>query len=194
MTQNSRDRWAADLAFRLGYEYEASFGACSQCTALAIMDTLGTRNPDLFKAAFGFAGGIADLSKTCGALAGGVLMIGSVHGRPLEYLEGQSEASRRRCLEMVRQLHDRFVDRFGSIECAEVHRQLFGRTFNQWDPADFEEFLRLGGHVDKCTAVVGEVARWTVEILSSPGDHGSDNVWPPASATGRMSGGGDQDG
>ena len=33
------------------------------------------------------------------------------------------------------------------------------------DDNDFQEFLRLGGHDDKCTSVVGNVAKWTVEIL-----------------------------
>ncbi len=41
-----------------------------------------------------------------------------------------------------------------------------GRTFNQWDDEEFEELLRLGGHEDKCTSVVGNVARWTTDILT----------------------------
>jgi hypothetical protein len=66
---------------------------------------------------------------------------------------------------MVRDLVDIYQDEYGSIECADVHQKIFGRTFDQWDPDEFEEFLRLGGHIDKCTNVVGNVAKWTVEIL-----------------------------
>jgi C_GCAxxG_C_C family probable redox protein len=160
----------AQKAYELGYEYESKYGACSQCTMLAIMDAQGERNEDVFKAAFGFAGGIASLSKTCGALSAGVMAISLAHGRDLEHLTTQTEYEKRHCLQMIRDLHDRYLDEYGTIECAQVHKKIFGRSFDQWDPAEFQEFLRLGGHVDKCTAVVGNVASWTVEILTSETD------------------------
>jgi C_GCAxxG_C_C family probable redox protein len=157
---------AVQRAYDLGYEYEGKFGACSQCTMLAVMDALGKRNNDVFKASFGFAGGVGNLSKMCGALAAGIMMISLRHGRKLENLTTQTEEEKRDCMSMVRDLYACYLAEYGSTECAEVHRRLFGRTFDQWDEEDFQEFLRLGGHVDKCTAVVGNVARWTVEILS----------------------------
>jgi C_GCAxxG_C_C family probable redox protein len=156
----------AQKAYDLGYEYEGKYGACPQCTILAIMDTLGRRNSDVFKASFGFAGGIAGLSKMCGALAAGIMMISLEHGRELANLTSQTEEERRECLQMVRDLHARYLEEYGSIKCADVHQKIFGRTFDQWDSQEFAEFLRLGGHVDKCTAVVGNVARWTLEILA----------------------------
>ena len=33
------------------------------------------------------------------------------------------------------------------------------------DPEDYAEFEKLGGHVDKCPVVSGNVARWAAEIL-----------------------------
>lgn len=154
------------LAYDLGYEYEGKFGACSQCTILAVMDALGKRNADVFKASFGFAGGIGSLSEMCGALSAGIMMISLEHGRRLEDLTTQTEEEKRDCMQRVRDLHARYLEEYGSSECADVHMKLFGRTFNQWDPVEFDEFLHLGGHVDKCTSVVGNVAKWTVEILA----------------------------
>jgi C_GCAxxG_C_C family probable redox protein len=156
----------AQLAYDLGYEYEAKYGACSQCTILAIMDALDKRNKDVFRASFGFAGGIGSLSEMCGALSAGIMMISLEHGRKLENLTTQTEDEKRDCMRRVRDLHARYVKEYGSTKCAEVHMKLFSRSFDQWDNEEFEEFLRLGGHVDKCTSVVGNVARWTVEILS----------------------------
>jgi len=152
-------------AYDLGYEYEGKYRARSQCTILAIMDALGKRDSKVFQASFGFAGGMASLSKTCGALSAGIMAISMEHGRELENLTTQTEEDRRKCLQMVRDLHDRYMEKYGDIQCSSVHLKIFGRTFNQWDEYEFREFLRLGGHVDKCTAVVGDVARWTVEIL-----------------------------
>ncbi len=159
----------AQKAYDLGYSYESKYGACSQCTVLAIMDALGKRNEDLFKAAFGFAGGVGNLSKMCGALAAGVMMISLEKGRELGKLLTQMEEDKHECLRMVKDLHDRFMEEYENIECTNVHLKLFGRTFNQWDEEEFQEFLRLGGHEDKCTSVVGNVAKWTVEILAEYG-------------------------
>jgi C_GCAxxG_C_C family probable redox protein len=152
-------------AFDLGYEYESKYGACSQCTLLAIMDALQVRDSKIFKVAFGFAGGIASLSQTCGALAAGVIAISMFYGRDLEHLTTQSEDDKRRCMQLIRDLHDRYLQEYGTIECAQVHKMIFGRSFDQWDHAEFREFLRLGGHVDKCTKVVGNVASWTVHTI-----------------------------
>ena len=82
-------------AYNLGYTYEKQYGACSQCAILAIMDALGNRNEDLFKAAFGFAGGVGNMSKMCGALAAGTMMISLEYGRELKkfnYSNGGREA------------------------------------------------------------------------------------------------------
>lgn len=156
----------AQKAHDLGYLYESKYGACSQCAILAIMDAFGKRNADVFKAAFGFAGGVGNLSKMCGALAAGAMMISLEHGRDLDNLSTQMEEEKHECLQMVRDLHNRYVEEYESIECANVHMKLFGRIFNQRDEEEFQEFLRLGGHDDKCTSVVGNVAKWTVEILA----------------------------
>jgi len=166
MTKQTDPDDLPQIAYDHGFEYERKYGACSQCTTLAIMDALGQRDSRLFKASFGFAGGIASLSKTCGAFLAGVMAISLAYGRDLDHLTTTSEDDRRHCMQLIRDLHDRYLQEYGTLECAEVHRQIFGRSFNQWDPADFQEFLRLGGHVDKCTDVVGNVAYWTVEILT----------------------------
>ncbi|MGB2964490.1 MAG: C-GCAxxG-C-C family protein [Anaerolineales bacterium] len=164
--ENNATNEIAQKAYRLGYLYEKKYGACSQCAILAIMDALSKRNEDLFKAAFGFAGGVGNMSKMCGALAAGTMMISLEYGRELNNLATQMEEEKRECLRKVRDLLDRFVEEYESIECANVHNKLFGRTFNQWNEEEFQEFLRLGGHEDKCTSVVGNVAKWTVEILT----------------------------
>jgi hypothetical protein len=33
------------------------------------------------------------------------------------------------------------------------------------DPKEYEDFGKAGAHVDKCTSVSGNVARWTAEII-----------------------------
>jgi C_GCAxxG_C_C family probable redox protein len=155
----------AQKAYDLAYEYEGKYGVCSQCVVLAVMEAFGGVNSEVFKSAFGYGGGMGNLSHLCGALSGGVMMISLAYGRELKNLATQPKEEKLKCHQMVRDLYTRFVQEYGSSECADVHMKLFGRTFNQWDDGDFQEFLRLGGHVDKCTSVAGNVARWTSEIL-----------------------------
>lgn len=155
----------AQKAYDLAYEYEGKYGVCSQCVVLAVMEVFGRVDSEVFRSAFGFGGGIGNLSHTCGALLGGVMMVGLKNGRELNNLATQTKEEKLKCHQMVRDLYTRFVQEYGSSECADVHMKLFGRTFNQWDDRDFQEFLRLGGHVDKCTRIAGNVARWTTEII-----------------------------
>jgi hypothetical protein len=62
-------------------------------------------------------------------------------------------------------LHDKFINEYGSILCKDIQKKIMGRSFNLWDPKDYEEFEKAGGHTDKCPDVVGKAAEWTVEIL-----------------------------
>jgi C_GCAxxG_C_C family probable redox protein len=124
-------------AYQLGYEYEGKYGVCSQCTLLAIMDALDQRDSKVFQASFGFAGGIGSLSKTCGALSAGIIAISMEYGRELANLTTQTEEDRRKCMQMVRDLHDRYMQAYGDIQCASVHQKIFGRTFDQWDQDEF---------------------------------------------------------
>ena len=144
------DAGTIEKAYALGYEYEGKYGACSQCTLLAIMDALDMRDSKVFQASFGFAGGIASLSKTCGALSAGIMAISMVYGRELSNLTTQTEEDKRKCLQMVRDLHSLYMQKYGDIQCSSVHQMLFGRTFDQWDKNEFQEFLRLGLEPGTC--------------------------------------------
>ena len=67
--------------------------------------------------------------------------------------------------ELAKRLYDLFVKEYGSPICRDVQQKIFGRSFNIWDPEEYEEFESAGAHVDKCPDVVGKVARWVTEIL-----------------------------
>jgi len=169
MMANSDDMLRKDevskRAYQLAYEYESKYGVCSQCLVLAVMEAMDNVDGNVFQSAFGFGGGIGNLSHTCGALLGGAMMLSMQYGRKLENLTSQTREEKLKCHQKVRDLYARFLQEYESSECADVHMKLFGRTFDQWDEEEFNEFLRLGGHDDKCTRVVGNVARWTVEML-----------------------------
>ena len=71
----------------------------------------------------------------------------------------------RRVFKFSKILYDKFIDEYGSPLCCDVHKQLFGRTFDLMNPMEYREFEIAGAHVDKCPVVSGNVAKWTAEII-----------------------------
>ena len=59
----------------------------------------------------------------------------------------------------------KFKEVFGSTRCFDIQRKLMGRTFDLLDPKDWEEFLKAGGHTDKCPSVTGTAAKLAVEMI-----------------------------
>jgi len=151
-------------AYNLAYKYEAERGSCPQCVYSAILETLGIGDKEVVKAADALAGGTSlSTEGTCGALVGGLLAISSLSGRTYEkFSEGDS---RRRVFRPAIKLYNKFKKEYGSIVCRDVHKKLFGRNFDLMDIKDYEEFEKMGAHLDKCPEVSGKVAAWATEII-----------------------------
>ena len=150
--------------YNLAFKYEAEHGSCPQCVLAALYETLDIGDPKTIQASDAFAGGTSlSTEGTCGALAGGLLAIGSVVGRTYENFS--TGVLKRRVFQYSKKLYDKFIEEYGSIRCKDIHMKIFGRTFNFWDPQDYAEFEKAGGHVDKCTVVSGNTAKWAAEIL-----------------------------
>jgi len=146
------------------FEYEQKYGSCPQCVLAAIQDEFGIIHDDVFRAGHALAGGVGLSSDgTCGALTGGVMALSCKYGRSRENFD------KGRFLHSyvhAKKLRDRFVQEYGSTICRDVHKKLFGRTFNLWDSKEYGEFERAGAHRDKCPMVAENVARWVAEILT----------------------------
>jgi len=151
-------------AYDLAFKYEAERGSCPQCVYSAIMETLEIGEESVVKAIDGLAGGTSlSTQGTCGALVGGLCAISSLTGRTYEdFSQGDSK---RRIFRYSKKLYDKFTKEYGSILCKDIHKKLFGRTFNFWDREEYEKFESMGAHVDKCPEVSGKTAAWTVEII-----------------------------
>lgn len=151
-------------AYDLAFKYEAERGSCPQCVLAAIMESLEVGDPETIKAIDALAGGTALSTRgTCGALVGGLTAISTIVGR--NYEDFSKGEKKRRVFAYSKKLYDKFIEEYGSPVCRDVHKKLFGRTFDLLDPKDYSEFEKAGAHVDKCPVVSGKVARWTAEII-----------------------------
>lgn len=153
-----------EKVYNLAYKYEAEYGSCPQCVLAALHETLGIGDRKTIQSVDSMAGGTAlSTMGTCGALVGGLLAIGSVVGRTYE--DFKAGERKRRVFQYAKKFYDKFIEEYGSPVCRDIHKKLFGRTFNLLDPKDYAEFDKAGAHVDKCTSVSGNAARWAAEII-----------------------------
>lgn len=99
-------------------------------------------DPKLMKLATGFGGGIAQEADVCGALVGGVMLIGYLYGRS-SLSEDQT-----RCWELSRTYRRRFKDELGHTSC-------YYFTRGEFNPENHR----------KCAEVVLKAARILLEVL-----------------------------
>jgi C_GCAxxG_C_C family probable redox protein len=158
-----------DRAYQLGKEYEKVYKGCSQCVVAALQDTFNIRNDAVFKAAAGLAagGGLAT-DGSCGAYAGGIMVLSYLRSRERD--DFANEAALTKSMELVRKLHDKFIQEYGSVVCRNIQTKLFGRPYYLADTDEFEEFEKAGGHDEyHCPEVVGKAARWVAMLINEAG-------------------------
>ena len=150
-------------AAQLGYKYELSYFGCSQAVVAALIEAFGIGGPDILRASTVLAGGIARSGKgTCGALNGGLLMVGFLIGRDdLEMREQYLRAH-----ETAYSLYRRFEQTLGSAFCEENQKRLYGRTFDMTTEEGREEFIAAGAHSPEgCATITREGARLAAETI-----------------------------
>jgi len=153
--------------YQRGYELEQRYYGCAQCVVASIQDYFPV-NETLVKAATSFSGGLAStIEGPCGALTGGVMILSYFFGRSRDELS--NIALLRRPGPLVRVYWDKFADNYGGDSCRQVQMHLFGKAYHFLDNEEYREYEELGGHREKCPAVVGQAAVWLAEILLENG-------------------------
>lgn len=158
-------------AYDLGYKYEGQYGACSQATMRALQEAYQEVNPEVFQAMAGFAaGGGIEGDGMCGAYVASIYFLSSKYGRRLEDLDKDPDDPKAEKIlfetfSLVKKVHEKFMEKYGSVICHQINRKLYGRPYYLADPDELEKFDANGAHDWGCTSVCGEGARWTVEVL-----------------------------
>lgn len=88
---------------------------CAQSVAMAYADVLGLTQEQAAMVSVGFGGGIGRLRDNCGAFSAAVMLCGVLEGA-----EGARKEHRPQTYARVQEVHRRFVERNGSISCAEL--------------------------------------------------------------------------
>ena len=165
-----------EKAYELGFNFEMNSTSCSQCTAAALHEILDFEG-SIVRALTSSCGGQCDqVVGTCGSLIGGTVVLDYYFGRSVEYLSHTERLQENidRALEssaIAQLLYRKYVNEYGSIICPYIQARIFGRHYYFGDPDDEQKFIRAGGPFDpdKCSHVVGNAARWVMEILLDKG-------------------------
>lgn len=123
------DRCAAALAYRKE-KYN-----CAQAVAMSFADVLGLTPSAVEAAVSGFGGGVGGChEEICGALSGGVFVLGALYADPAD------RGGHHSAYPKVQAFRRRFEETFGAIRCGALRTAAPGAT--EATPAA----LRLGAH------------------------------------------------
>ena len=149
-------------ATQLAYQYELKYLGCSQTTLAAVIEAFGIGGQDLLRASSCLAGGVARRGHVCGALTGGLMMIGYLTGRDDLEMFPQYQ----RAMDYGNMLYRKFQEEFGTVSCSEIQKLKFGRTFDLQDPEEREKLhKRMAEIEDGCQSVTSAGARMAAEIM-----------------------------
>lgn len=154
-------------------ETQIKYRLCTQSTVHVLQTHLGIGNKDLFKATTGLSGGIIGKGvHLCGALIGGLVILGLEFGRA-DFLEpggpreaGPSNFTRTR--ELGSELYQRFEDAFGTVICQEIQERHFGWRIYPIDHSDpyQEQLFQSGETYDILSTYASKVVEKAAEITT----------------------------
>jgi C_GCAxxG_C_C family probable redox protein len=144
-----------EQARKKAYEYELQFHGCSQAVVRTFQDLLGLEDELLFKAAGPLCAGMG-MSRTCGALSGGVMVLGMKQGRSCieDGIEGLYPG-----LLAAQDLVRRFEQEFGTTSCSEI------AGLDWTDSGAVMKALSHPEFVERCAQVVGKTAEMVAGII-----------------------------
>jgi len=151
-----------EKAALLAHEYEVTYFGCSQTTLAGLIEAFGIGGPDLLRASTCLAGGVARRGHVCGALTGGLMMIGYLTGRDDLAMFPQYQ----RAMDYGNRLYRNFLDEFGTVDCTDIQKLQFGRTYDLQDPEERERLhKRMAELGTGCQSVTSAGARLAAEVM-----------------------------
>ncbi len=169
-------RGLLDKAYELGFNFEKNSTSCSQSTVAAIHEIFDMDDVVVRVMTSSCGGQNSQLLGTCGGLVGGTVALDYYFGRPAEkisykeFIQSNIDAISV-SKEVTALLFNEYIKEYGTIICSHIQTRLFGRFYYIKDEDEFEKFEAAGAHSapDKCCHIVGNAARWVMEILLDRG-------------------------
>ena len=141
-----------DDAVQRGRDLFSSGYYCAESVLMAIAKLHGVESDLIPRIATGFCSGVARTGGQCGAISGAIMGLGLAIGR------NSPERSVEETYAFVRELVQRFGDKFGSTNC----QQLTGCDLST---PEGQERFEANSVIDRCYQYAEEAARIALELL-----------------------------
>ncbi len=137
------------------FKTEMTYHGCAQAVLKPFMEIFEVDNNLVMMAASPFAGGLALTGNNCGALTGGLIVLGLVFGRRdvTEGMDGILAGIR-----PMRKLVKYFEKEHGTVNCRDITQTEVA------DPVKSVEYFDHGG-LEKCARMIADVAAFVGDIL-----------------------------
>lgn len=145
-----------EQARKKAHDYELQFHGCSQSVLLTFQELLGLEDEMTFKAAGPLCAGLG-MGKTCGALTGGMMVLGMKYGRSRidEGIDGLFSG-----LLIAQSLVRKFEQEYGTTACSEISKLDWTDLDAVIQAVNNPEFIAI------CAKVVGRTAEMVAEIIA----------------------------
>jgi C_GCAxxG_C_C family probable redox protein len=159
-----------DKQYRIDHAVETAKAAtirddiCARSVLVGLSELFDDMPEEMITASLSLAGGTGSASGSCGAYCCGLLAVGLKYNAPLED-ELANPSLKQLGAAKFREYRDRFMKEMGTVMCPELHKKVFGRSYNLIDDGEHMEFLSLPGHQNKCAEVVGVATRIAAEMI-----------------------------
>ena len=158
-----------DKAYKHGFDAERDARGCAQCSLAGVQDALNIRYDFVCKAASGLAGGAGEcIDGICGGYSGAILAMSLFFGRTREEeVTTKGREDKYVSFRMAAALHDRYMEKYGTVICSGIHKKIYGRAFELRDDEQKQQFRDAGAHEreDGCCDAVGIGARRATELI-----------------------------
>jgi len=89
---------------------------CAQAVLISHCEEYNLSDEIAKKISSGFGGGMGHIDEICGAVSGGIMLIGLKYGK---YIDSDNE-SKEKTYKLIKKYTDKFKNEFGSINCTEL--------------------------------------------------------------------------
>ncbi len=146
-TYKNKNEFLEDIRKR-SFEMEMNYHGCAQVVVQTFLDLFDEENKDLLKSASPFAAGVSLTGNNCGAMLGGLMILGTVCGRE-DVKEGMPGILSG--IKPMRRLVKFFRQNYGCVDCKEI------TNTDLADPEKAKNYFDSGG-LEKCANIIAEVS------------------------------------
>jgi len=162
MTPKSKEK-AAQTAGKKAREYMEKYGSCAQSTLLALQETFGMVDDNVFKATGAMTAGIGGMQDACGSLLGASLMFGAVMGRGISDFANKDKLQE--SMTAAAQLYKWFEKEFSSPTCRDIRTKFGGGVYYDYHIPWQAELAKAACVHEQCVEMVGKTTSRAAEML-----------------------------